>query len=42
MGLIGGIVFLILITPRSPWTLHNPIMAAGLGVILRRRGAQSR
>ena len=40
-GLIGGIVFLLAITPLSPWTLPNPIMAAALGVILKHRRAAS-
>jgi hypothetical protein len=38
-GLIGGIVFLVAITPLGPWTLPNLIMAAALGVILWRRRA---
>lgn len=37
LGLIGGIVFLVAITPLGPWTLPNLIMAAALGVILWRR-----
>jgi len=36
-GPIGGIVFLVAITPLGPWTLPNLIMAAALGVILWRR-----
>lgn len=36
-GLMGGIVFLIGITPLGPWTLPNLIMAAALGVVLWRR-----
>jgi len=36
-GLIGGIVFLVAITPLGPWTLPNLIMAAALGVVLWRR-----
>jgi hypothetical protein len=36
-GLIGGIVFLVAITPLGPWTLPNLIMAAALGVVLRSR-----
>jgi uncharacterized membrane protein YkgB len=41
-GLIGGIVFLLAITPLSVWTLPNPIMAAALGVILWRRRTEAR
>ena len=33
-GLIGGIVFLIAITPLGIWTLGNPIMALALGYLL--------
>jgi hypothetical protein len=40
-GLIGGIVFLVAITPLGPWTLPNLIMAVALGVILWRRRAAS-
>ena len=40
-GLIGGIVFLRAITPLSPWTLPNPIMAAALGIVLWRRRESS-
>jgi hypothetical protein len=36
-GLIGGLVFLVAITPLGPWTLPNLIMAAAMGVILRSR-----
>ncbi len=36
-GLIGGMVFLVAITPLGPWTLPNLIMAAALGVVLRSR-----
>jgi hypothetical protein len=36
-GLIGDMVFLVAITPLGPWTLPNLIMAAALGVLLRRR-----
>jgi hypothetical protein len=35
-GLIGGIVFLIGITPLGVWTLANPIMALALALLLRR------
>jgi hypothetical protein len=35
-GLIAGIVFLLVITPLGVWTLPNPIMAAGLSVVLGR------
>lgn len=41
-GIIGGIVFLVAITPLGPWTLPNLIMAAALGVILwRYKGASA-
>ena len=36
-GLIGGIVFLVAITPLGVWTLANPILALALVVLLRRR-----
>jgi hypothetical protein len=32
-GLLGGIAFLLLITPLGVWTLPNPIMALGLGYL---------
>jgi hypothetical protein len=35
-GLIGGIVFLIGITPLGVWTLANPILAVALALLLRR------
>jgi hypothetical protein len=35
-GLIGGIVFLIGITPLGVWTLANPIMALALALLLRK------
>jgi hypothetical protein len=35
-GLIGGIVFLVGITPLGVWTLANPIMALALALLLRR------
>jgi hypothetical protein len=41
-GLIGGIVFLLAITPLGVWTLPNPIMAAALGIILVRRRDDTR
>jgi len=41
-GLIGGIVFLLAVTPLGVWTLPNPIMAAALGVILWRRRTDAR
>ena len=34
LGLIGAILFLIVITPLGIWTLPNPILAAGLGWLL--------
>lgn len=40
-GLVGGIVFLLAITPLGPWTLPNVIMATALGVILWRRRVAS-
>jgi hypothetical protein len=33
-GLIGGIVFLIAITPLGPWTLANPILAVAMAYLL--------
>jgi hypothetical protein len=35
-GLIGGIVFLVAITPLGVWTLGNPILALALAVLLRK------
>ncbi|WP_235010518.1 hypothetical protein [Arthrobacter sp. SLBN-112] len=35
LGLLGAIIFLILITPLGIWTLPNPIFAAGLVLLLR-------
>lgn len=35
-GLIGGIVFLIGITPLGVWTLANPVMALALALLLRK------
>ncbi|VXC22056.1 conserved membrane hypothetical protein [Arthrobacter sp. 9AX] len=34
LGLIGAIVFLLIITPLGVWTLPNPLMAAGLARLL--------
>lgn len=34
LGLIGAIVFLLVITPLGVWTLPNPLMAAGLARLL--------
>jgi hypothetical protein len=36
-GLIGGIVFLIAITPLGVWTLGNPIMALALAYLLTKK-----
>ena len=33
-GLIGGIIFLIAITPLGVWTLGNPIMAVAMAFLL--------
>jgi hypothetical protein len=33
-GLLGGIVFLVAITPLGVWTLGNPIMAVALAYLL--------
>ena len=35
-GLIGGIVFLVGITPLGLWTLANPILAVAMALVLRR------
>ena len=35
-GLIGGIIFLIGITPLGIWTLANPILAVAFAVLLRK------
>lgn len=35
-GIIGGIVFLIGITPLGVWTLANPVMALALALLLRK------
>ena len=35
-GLIGGIVFLVGITPLGVWTLANPLLAAAMALLLRR------
>ena len=36
LGLLGGIVFLLVIAPLGPWTVPNLVMAAALGAILLR------
>lgn len=36
LGLVGGIVFLLVIAPLGPWTVPNLIMATALGAILLR------
>jgi hypothetical protein len=36
LGLLGGIVFLLVVSPLGPWTVPNLIMAAALGAILLR------
>lgn len=36
LGLIGAILFLIVITPLGVWTLPNPVLAAGLAWLLRK------
>ena len=36
LGVVGGIVFLLVIAPLGPWTVPNLIMAAALGAILLR------
>ena len=36
LGLVGGIVFLLVIAPLGPWTVPNLVMAAALGAILLR------
>ncbi len=36
LGLVGGIVFLLVIAPLGPWTAPNLILAAALGAILLR------
>ena len=35
-GLIGGIVFLLAITPLGTWTLANPILALAMALLLRK------
>lgn len=40
-GLIGGIVFLIGITPLGVWTLVNPVLALALAVLLRQEYGRS-
>lgn len=34
LGLLGAIVFLLVITPLGVWTLPNPLMALGLARLL--------
>jgi hypothetical protein len=34
LGLTGGILFLIVITPLGVWTLPNPVLAAGLAWLM--------
>lgn len=34
IGLLGAILFLVLITPLGVWTLPNPVLAAGLAWLL--------
>ena len=36
LGLVGGIVFLLVIAPLGPWTVANLILAVALGAILLR------
>jgi hypothetical protein len=36
LGLVGGIVFVLVIAPLGPWTVANLIMAAALAAILLR------
>jgi hypothetical protein len=36
LGLLGGIVFLIGITPLGVWTLANPILAVAMALALRK------
>lgn len=40
-GLIGGIIFLVGITPVGVWTLANPIMALALALLLRKEYERS-
>jgi hypothetical protein len=35
-GLIGGIVFLLAITPLGVWTLANPLLALALALLVRK------
>ncbi|QIN84710.1 hypothetical protein GBA63_20190 [Rubrobacter tropicus] len=35
-GLVGGVAFLVGITPLGVWTLANPVLALALAVLLRR------
>lgn len=41
LGLIGAILFLIVITPLGIWTLPNPVLAAGLARLLTQEYPQS-
>jgi hypothetical protein len=41
LGLLGGALFLVAITPLGVWTLPNPLLAAGLVVLARRRWTTS-
>lgn len=34
LGLVGAIIFLIVVTPLGIWTLPNPVLAAGLAWLL--------
>lgn len=36
LGLVCAVVFLLAITPLGIWTLPNPVLAAGLALLLRR------
>jgi len=36
LGLIGGIIFLLVVAPLGPWAVPNLIMAAALGAMLLR------
>jgi len=40
-GLIGGIIFLIAITPLGVWTLGNPIMAVAMAFLLTKEHDRS-
>lgn len=41
LGLVGAIVFLVVITPLGIWTLPNPVFAAGLAWLLRKEYPRS-